>query len=90
MSFYFAYETFYSLAVHHLRKANMILTGSYETPLVSQYLAFDMVDVYENQLIQLQQEGKIHVLNTCIFALVDFAPGRFFRFVSHHSDQLYI
>lgn len=34
----YTYETFYSLAVHHLRKANMILTGSYETPLVSQYL----------------------------------------------------
>ncbi len=86
----YTYETFYSLAVHHLKKMNMILNKNYEIPSESEYLDFDTVETYAFQLNMLNDTGLIYVLNTCIFALIDFAPTKFFNFIDRHSDQLRI
>lgn len=84
----YSYITFYSLAVHHLRKMNMILNFKYELPTKNDYLGFDNAMVYDWQLEMLKSTGFVYVLNTCIFALVDFAPNKFFKYISQHSNEL--
>ena len=84
----YTYLTFYSLAVHHLKKANKILTGDYLLPEIREYLDFDATNVYDKQLAILKSEEKVYVLNTCIFALVDFAPRRFYGFLKQHATDL--
>ena len=84
----YTYLTFYSLAVHHLKKANKILTGDYLLPEIREYLDFDATNVYDKQLATLKSEEKVYVLNTCIFALVDFAPRRFYGFLKQRATDL--
>ncbi len=84
------YSTFYSMAVHHIRKANLLLTGSYSTPSAEEYLSFDHVKIYDAELEKIRTTGEVSVLNTSIFELADYAPERFFDFVSKRSGSLLI
>ncbi len=84
------YKIFYSLAVHHLKKANFILSGEYKLPSLKQYWDFDYGQLYDNQIAFLNAENKVWILNTCIFALIDFAPKKYFDFVSKRASELYI
>lgn len=82
------FRTFYSLSVHHLKKTNFILTSKYELPSIDQYFNIDFGKLYEEQLKLYENDNKVWVLNTSIFTLIDFAPSKFFNFVSKHSEEL--
>lgn len=86
----FDYVTFVSLAVHHIRKSNLILNGRYELPQYDEYLNFDHKKIYEIQLKNYIEEEKVLVLNTCIMVLCDFAPERFLTYVKTHQQELNI
>ena len=78
--------TFVSLMVHHMRKANYLLTGKYVLPSVKEYLNWNLVDIFDVQVGNLDSKIPISVLNTCIFIPVDFAPKHFFDLVSRKKD----
>ena len=82
------YKLFFSIAVYHLMKANYILEGAFELPSIEEYLRWDFTRIFDYQLNLFQKEGKVSVLNTCIFQLCDFAPSKFFQFIQHHRDEL--
>ena len=84
------YVTFYSIAVHQLKKAYKIVYGTYELFDENKYLNFDLCEVFECEMNLLTFRQVISVLNTCIFALIDFAPRRFFVFVEKHKNELLI
>ena len=86
----YTYITYYSIAVHHLKKANKILNGVYLLPSKSEYFDFKATQIFDYQVNLLELSNNISILNTCIFALVDFAPSKFFAFVSRHKDDLLI
>ena len=73
----YSYLTFFSLAVHHLRKANYILSGKYELPEVDVYYTWNSLDLYDKQCALFNTQGEVYVINTCIFMLMDFAPISF-------------
>ena len=73
----YSYLTFFSLAVHHLRKANYILSGKYELPEVDVYYTWNSLDLYDKQCALFNAQGEVYVINTCIFMLMDFAPISF-------------
>ena len=72
--------------VHHLRKANYLLTGEYKLPSVDEYLDWNLADIYDIQIAFLLARKPVSVLNTCIFMPIDFAPKRFFEMVSRRKD----
>ena len=80
----YTYNTFISLLVHHIKKANYILTGNYCLPKVEEYLTWESARIYEIQRSFLSEMEKVYVLNTCIFIFADFQPVSFFRNVSRH------
>lgn len=82
------YITFYSIAVHQLKKANKIANGVYELINEIEYFNFDLCEVFECEMNLLTSRQVVSVLNTCIFALIDFAPRRFFIFIEKHKDDL--
>lgn len=84
------YITYYSIAVHQIKKANKIINGKYEMPLETEYMSFDLCKIYDFELQEFVEKQKVWVLNTCIFSLVDFAPNKFFDFISKHKDILLI
>ena len=86
----YTYITYYSIAVHQLKKANKIINDSYTLPSKSEYFNFVASQIFDYQVCLLESSNKISVLNTCIFALVDFAPSKFFGFVFKHKDDLWI
>lgn len=86
----YTYVTYYSIAVHQLKKANKLVNEIYELPNEADYLKFDFCKILEYQMNLLNMKKMITVLNTCIFALIDFAPRRFFTFVKKHKDDLLI
>lgn len=79
--------TFYSLAVHHLRKAKYILTGNYELPEVQEYLSWTGIELYDKQCEIKDTMKKVFIVNTCIFFLSDFAPDKFLRYVNTHKNM---
>lgn len=87
---HYNYNTFYSLAVHHLRKLNYILTGSFSVLTKDEYLNIHFVGVYDYEVDLFKRQRMVSVLNTCIFVLCDFAPTRFFRFIKTRAAELYI
>ncbi len=87
---HYDYRTFFSLSVHHLKKANYILTGKYELPLLEHYFDIDYGQIYDKQLELINDQDKVWILNTCIFSLIDFAPEKYFKFVTKRPDELYI
>ena len=84
------YVIFYSIAVHHLKKANYILSNDDSIPSYQEYLAFDLIKLYDAQVDLFRTESRSFVLNTCIFVLSDYSPKRFFNFVSTHKKDLLI
>ena len=86
----YSYVTYFSIAIHQLRKANKIIKGVYTLPSKIEYLNFDSTQIFDFEVDLFESTQKISVLNTCIFALVDFAPSRFFAFVSRHKSELLI
>lgn len=84
------YSIFYSLTVHHLRKYNKICFGKYDILDVDTYLKSDSSKVFDIEVKKLKNEGQIDVLNTCIFALIDFAPSNFYNFINKKHDELMI
>lgn len=86
----YTYLTFVSLAVHHLRKANYILSGNYEMPDLETYYAWGHTDLYDKQHSLFTEHAEVYVLNTCIFLLIDFAPREFFRQVTTNKNRFSI
>ena len=84
------YVLFYSLCVHHVKKANLIKSSGYILPSYSEYLKWSLVDIYNTQVSMVASSCELFVLNTCIFVLVDFAPQKFFRFVENRALDLLI
>lgn len=84
------HQLFVSLAVHHIKKANCLLTGEFELPLTDEYVTWSGASIYGCQIQRLHEYGTIFVLNTCLFILIDFAPNRFFRYVQIHNSELLI
>lgn len=80
----YTYRTFISLLVHHIKKANFILTGQYVLPDYEEYLTWDSARIYEIQDKSIMETERVYVLNTCIFIFSDFQPKTFFRTVSRH------
>ncbi len=81
----YTYKTFISLLVHHIRKANFILTRQYCLPDSEEYLTWNSARIYETQYKSLMEKEMVYVLNTCIFIFADFQPEAFLRTVSRHA-----
>ena len=86
----YTYVTYFSIAVHQLRKANKIISGVYNLPSKREYLNFESTQIFDYQVSLFESSNHISVLNTCIFALVDFKPSSFFAFISKHKEDLLI
>lgn len=84
------YIIYYSIAVHHLKKAYKILNNEYKLPNESEYLELNLCKIYEYQMFLFRRSQRISVLNMCVFALVDFRPKQFFEFVKNHKKELII
>lgn len=84
------YITFFSLAVHHIKKANYLLNNKYVLPECEEFSNYDFVSIYNVELGLFQRDKTVSVLNTCIFALCDYAPKRFFDFVKQKASELLI
>lgn len=84
------YVTFYSLAVHHIKKANYLLTGNYALPTMDEYLDFDYVNIFKTELDLISSKNMISILNTSIFVLPDYAPNNFFNYVTNPNSNLLI
>lgn len=84
------YIIFYSLAVHHLKKANKLFGDKYEILNSEKYVERDFTNIFDCQLYALQCKEIVYVLNTCIFALIDFAPKKFFSFIEKNRTFLLI
>ena len=78
----YTYMTFVSLIVHHLRKANLILTGNYSIPSYEEYLEWEETEIYTLQCKYLEENKCFFVLNTCVFLVVDFI-GKF-RYINQN------
>ena len=83
------YRIFYSIAAHHLMKANYILNGHNAMPSIEEYFEMDLVKLYDCELRMFNEEKVVSVLNTCIFVLFDYAPNSAFRFLSSKRDELF-
>lgn len=84
------YITFLSIAIHHLKKANMIVNNIYNLPSINEYLKLDYVEIFDKQLVLLSEKGYVYVLNTCIFILFDFSPKKLFNYIDKHAKELLI
>ena len=84
------YVLFYSLAVHHLKKIYFIINHHYCIPSVETYLNMDFVSLFDHEVMLILEKQVVDVVNTCIFALCDYAPNAFFRFISKCKDDLLI
>lgn len=86
----YSYPTFFSLAVHHLRKANFILYGKYELPDPDAYCTWNSLELYDKQCALFNEYGEVYVINTCIFMLMDFAPTLFIHQATICRDKFSI
>lgn len=82
------YKIFYSIAAHNLIKFNYLTNGVLQLPSCEEYLNFDYVKLYDLEKKMYLEEKKVSVINTCIFVLSNFAPTRFFTFLSKKRDEL--
>lgn len=86
----YTYPHFMSIAVHHLRKANLIMSGVYETPKKEDYLQWNYVQIFDKQIEEKDTNNAVFVLNTCIFILVDYRPSSFFMQLLDRKQQFSI
>ena len=61
----------------HLKKANLTLSGRYETPKEEDFFEWRGSEILGVQLSLLDRESKVYVLNTCVFSAVEYRPSRF-------------
>lgn len=83
----YSYFTFLSLAVHHIRKANYILSGQYTLPTAKEFLAWNNVNIFNEQYAMFTSDHEIYVLNTSIFMLMEFAPNVFIHQVTTYKEK---
>lgn len=86
----YSHITFYSIAVHNLKKVNKICNNKYLNMNEDDYLKLKSSDIYNNEYQLLKDKEKISVLNTSIFVLIDYAPKRFFKYITSHGNNLLI
>ena len=84
------YRIFYSLSVHHLKKINYLLHNNWAIPTCDQFYSFDMVNLFDFELSLFQSSKEISVVNTSILVLCEYAPEKYFRFISQRSTDLLI
>ena len=84
---FYTYSTFVSLGVHHIKKANYLVTGRNELPTVSEYLTLNHLDIFDVEYTQLTNEKVVSILNTSLFLFVDFKPEAFFREVTTNTQR---
>lgn len=84
------YQTLTSMIVHHLRKANYILTDDYKLPEKDAFLAWNHQTIFERERTLVEQEKHVSVLNTCMFVIVDYQPSKFFKNVQIHKEKFSI
>lgn len=86
----YTYEVLISLAVHHLKKANYIISGAYDIPDQAEYSQWELVDVYDQQILHKEKDDWVYVLNTCIFILIDYNPTAFFHSIRSHKCKFWV
>lgn len=86
----YTYPHFMSIAVHHLRKANLIMNGTYITPEKDEYLQWNYVHIFDKQIEEKDLNNTVFVLNTCIFVLVDYRPSSFFMQLTDRKQQFMV
>lgn len=84
------YQTLTSMIVHHLRKANHILSDSYDLPEKDAFLDWNYQMIFEYERALAGQEQLVSVLNTCMFIIVDYRTTEFFSNIQTHRDQFSI
>ena len=84
------YRTFYSIAYHHLRKAEYIQTGIACCPSLQSFCTIDYQTIFEKQVQLVECKNEVWVLNTCILGIIEFSPKRYFDFVFKHKTELLI
>ncbi|MDR0334803.1 MAG: hypothetical protein LBH69_02820 [Methanomassiliicoccaceae archaeon] len=70
-------EIFEALIAMHLKKANYILNGKFELPSVEEFGSWEGIDILKEQDRRMKEDGYVFVLNTSLFSVVDYCPGRF-------------
>ncbi|MBE5850026.1 MAG: hypothetical protein E7298_07705 [Lachnospiraceae bacterium] len=83
----YTYAVFVSIAVHQLRKINRILEGEYQTPSKEIFLTWNWIDLYNEQMSRMEQDGFVYVVNTCISLLVEYNPSRFFDVIQKKKNE---
>ena len=73
-------ETWSKIIELNLRKANRITTGDGSIPdWVSYERCLDQSNIFGAERKMLESEQRISVLNTSVFNVVDYNPGRYLR-----------
>ena len=72
---------------HNPKKAWKILHGVYRLPDIDEYLNIPWCDLYEKEREFYWSTDTSHVLNTLVFALVDYNPSAFFSMVNRHPER---
>ena len=86
----YTHNTFFSLGVHHLKKANYILNNKFELFTTDEFLDIDESLIYRNQLDMFNNTKEVYVLNTSIFILFNFNPKNSFNYINNHKHELLI
>lgn len=76
------YNLVMCMLIHHLSKANYILTKQFKTGSLDDFNSLDQSKY--NEILEIQNKlkndlGKFYVLNTSIFFLIELKPKSFFR-----------
>ena len=71
-------------------KYNYLINGAYVLPSCKEYLMIDLTNLYDYERDLFIRSGKVSVINTCIFVLCDFAPRKFYAFLSNKKDEFMI
>ncbi len=83
----YTYATFVSLAVHHIKKANYLITGEDILPPVEIYLDMNSLDIFDEEYSLLMKQRVVSILNTSLFIFVDFKPRAFFREITSNNAR---
>lgn len=83
----YEYETFLSITVHHLLKAQRILPNVGREMSVENYFTIDYALLYAIQVEKWEASKKCFILNTSTFILIDYKPEAFFRRAIRHCTD---
>lgn len=83
------YVTFYSIAYHHLKKAEFIQNDMISCPSLESFNELNYQTIFDKQVL-LRTKNKVWILNTCILAFVEFSPIKFFTFIQKHKSELFL